>query len=103
MFCPICGARTVVSEKRGPYRDRRCTNADCRLDFTTREELLPQRHARLCARTRALHGGVLPLPLAIGGGTASTSDSGLAAPSDPMESMRAVPGEQQYRQAEGAA
>jgi|SRR5208283_1729920 len=60
MCCPLCGARTEVTETRGPYRDRRCTNAGCGHDFTTRENILPVRRARLCARTRALHGGVLP-------------------------------------------
>jgi hypothetical protein len=61
MFCPLCGARTEVNEKRGPYRDRRCTNADCGHDFTTRENILPVRKSRLCAKTRALRGGVLAL------------------------------------------
>ncbi len=53
MFCPCCGARTQVSEKRGPFRDRRCTNAACGLNFTTREEMMIQRErGRFCAKTR---------------------------------------------------
>jgi len=56
MRCPLCGARTGVRETRGPYRDRRCTNAACHLEFTTREEILIRREdTRLCARTRAAH------------------------------------------------
>ena len=61
MQCPKCGARTEVVEKRGEYRDRRCTSTDCRLDFTTQERVMkprqpavkPRQHGRLCARTRA--------------------------------------------------
>jgi len=61
MECPQCGARTEVSEKRGPFRERRCTNAACLYDFTTREQIMrsgqqalkPFRRGRLCARTRA--------------------------------------------------
>lgn len=61
MNCPQCGAATEVNEKRGPFRDRRCTNPSCGLDFTTREqfvrpskyEVRPGQHGRLCARTRA--------------------------------------------------
>ena len=61
MQCPQCGTRTEVIEKRGPYRDRRCKNADCQLGFTTREQIMkpckqivkPRQHGRLCARTRA--------------------------------------------------
>jgi hypothetical protein len=54
MQCPQCGARTEVNEKRGPFRDRRCTNGACGLDFTTREQVMTEREtARLCARTRA--------------------------------------------------
>ena len=60
MNCPQCGAATEVNEKRGPFRDRRCTNPSCGLDFTTREqfvrpskyEVRPGQHGRLCARTR---------------------------------------------------
>jgi hypothetical protein len=58
LFCPQCGARTLVSETRGPFRDRRCTNAACRLAFTTSENVLTLRERRLCARTRAVHGKV---------------------------------------------
>lgn len=54
MCCPHCGARTEVNEKRGPFRDRQCTNAACRLDFTTHELVLTTRQRRgFCARTRA--------------------------------------------------
>jgi hypothetical protein len=53
-MCPMCGSRTEVSEKRGPFRDRRCTNPACRLDFTTREHVMaPREERRKCARTRA--------------------------------------------------
>ncbi|HMD85139.1 MAG TPA: hypothetical protein VKO18_10620 [Terriglobia bacterium] len=85
MLCPLCGARTEVSEKRGPYRDRRCTNADCGHDFTTRENILPVRKARLCARTRALHGGVLPLSAITGIEVGSIAIPRLDAPSDPVD------------------
>ncbi len=54
MLCPMCGSRTEVIEKRGPFRDRRCTHNACRLDFTTREQVMPLREdRRRCARTRA--------------------------------------------------
>jgi hypothetical protein len=61
MKCPQCGAPTEVSEKRGPFRDRRCTSTGCGLTFTTREQVVrprkqevrPGEHGRLCARTRA--------------------------------------------------
>lgn len=52
MQCPECGARTEVTETRGPFRDRRCLNAACRFDYTTREHIIPQRESRQCARTR---------------------------------------------------
>jgi hypothetical protein len=42
MRCPRCGAVTEVSEKRGPYRDRRCMNPACLFDFTTCENFLTQ-------------------------------------------------------------
>ena len=83
MLCPLCGAGTQVSEKRGPYRDRRCTNADCGHDFTTRENILPVRKARLCAKTRALHGGVLPLSPITGVEESPTTNPRLDEPSDP--------------------
>jgi hypothetical protein len=61
MQCPYCGTRTEVCEKRGPFRDRRCTNPACLRDFTTCEQIMsakrvirPWEHGRLCARTRAL-------------------------------------------------
>ncbi|MGO8816214.1 MAG: hypothetical protein ACLQVG_16370 [Terriglobia bacterium] len=64
MKCPQCGAPTEVSEKRGPFRDRRCTSNACGLSFTTREQVVrprkqevrPGEHGRLCARTRAIQG-----------------------------------------------
>jgi hypothetical protein len=53
MFCPLCGTRSEVSETRLPFRDRRCTNAVCGHEFTTREQVMTHRErARLCARTR---------------------------------------------------
>src|SRR5579862_2504087 len=59
MNCPQCGARTQVREKRGPFRDRRCTNFQCGMDFTTREHLLPQlADQKLCARTCAARIGL---------------------------------------------
>ncbi|MGD1154551.1 MAG: hypothetical protein ABSA41_01860 [Terriglobia bacterium] len=42
MRCPKCGAITEVSEKRGPYRERRCLNRACRFDFTTCENFVTQ-------------------------------------------------------------
>jgi len=54
MQCPQCGARTEVCETRGPFRDRRCTNPACRMDFTTREQMMKaHEYGRRCARTRA--------------------------------------------------
>jgi hypothetical protein len=54
MQCPQCGARSKVCETRGPFRDRRCTNPACRMDFTTREQIMKAReYGRNCARTRA--------------------------------------------------
>ena len=54
VHCPQCGARTEVTETRGSFRDRRCTNPVCRMEFTTREQILTRRErTRLCARTRA--------------------------------------------------
>jgi hypothetical protein len=40
MQCPKCGALTHVSEKRGPFRTRRCPNPYCRNDFTTCENIM---------------------------------------------------------------
>ena len=54
MQCPQCGARTEVTEKRGPFRERRCTNLACGIDFTTREHVIPQHERSFCARTRAI-------------------------------------------------
>ena len=54
MNCIKCGATTEVTEKRGPFRDRRCTNLTCAYSFTTCEYLTVQsERERLCAR--ALH------------------------------------------------
>jgi len=90
MICPLCGARTQVSEKRGPYRDRRCTNANCCHDFTTRENILPERKARLCARTRAHRGGVLHLSPRNSIEVGSIAYAGCDAPSEPGEGERRV-------------
>jgi endogenous inhibitor of DNA gyrase (YacG/DUF329 family) len=54
MQCPQCEARTEVTEKRGPFRARRCTNLDCGIEFTTREHVIPQQERNFCARTRAI-------------------------------------------------
>ena len=40
MQCPKCGALTHVSEKRGPFRNRRCANPTCRNDFMTCENIM---------------------------------------------------------------
>ncbi len=53
MDCPQCGERTEVTEKRGPFRERHCTNSACGLKFTTREHVIPQQEQSHCARTRA--------------------------------------------------
>src|SRR5208282_5898395 len=103
MFCPRCGARSEVRETRGPFRDRRCTNAACRLDFTTRELIMKQRErTRHCARTRATHLEPLPPSPATGEEAGSTSCPGLSAPSDPGEGANVVQEEQKCIQA-GAA
>jgi hypothetical protein len=64
MQCPQCGARTAVTEKRGPFRERRCTNLTCGIDFTTREHVIPQQERNLCARTRAIKIGPQGCPSA---------------------------------------
>lgn len=92
MDCPQCGAPTEVSEKRGPFRDRRCTSAVCRLEFTTREHIMqprkqvvkPRQHGRLCARTRATQIDVPPGFSAVR--VKGTAASGLSAPSEPVTS-----------------
>jgi hypothetical protein len=66
MQCPQCGARTEVNEKRGPFRDRRCTNSACGIDFTTREHVLPQHERSRCARTRAVKIGIGLCPATAG-------------------------------------
>jgi hypothetical protein len=100
MFCPQCGARTEVNEKRGPFRDRRCTNAACNLDFTTREHVMPQRNrGRNCARTRATHIETPPRSQADGVEVGLTSCPDLGASSTPMESASGVQDEPEYQQA----
>jgi hypothetical protein len=54
MQCPQCDARTEVTEKRGPFRERHCTNLACGIEFTTREHVIPQQERNFCARTRAI-------------------------------------------------
>ncbi len=61
MRCPHCGAITEVSEKRGAYRERRCSNPACRSEFTTCENLLTHsEHRRLRARALAQRGASAP-------------------------------------------
>jgi len=78
MQCPQCGARTEVSETRGPFRDRRCTNPACRMDFTTREQIMKAReYGRNCARTRAIKIETsCPLPSAAGRADSNPGASG---------------------------
>ena len=53
MKCPKCKSRTTVREKRGPFRDRACTNPECRYAFTSSEFAIPNdSRPRLCAKTR---------------------------------------------------
>jgi len=54
MNCPQCGTRTVVDDKRGPFRQRRCTNTACAMSFTTREHIVPRQGRNFCVRTRAI-------------------------------------------------
>jgi hypothetical protein len=99
MFCPQCSARTEVTEKRGPFRERRCTNAACNLDFTTREHVMTQRdQGRMCAKTRATHIETLPRSHAAGVEVGLTSCPSLAS-STPGESASGVQDEQPYQQA----
>jgi len=54
MKCPECGARTEVSEKRGPFRNRHCTNPECRSKFVTCEKPLAENQYHSgCLRTLA--------------------------------------------------
>ena len=54
MRCPKCGALTQVSEKRGPFRTRRCANPACRYDFTTCENVMTDsEHGRRGAKVLA--------------------------------------------------
>jgi hypothetical protein len=93
MLCPCCGARTQVNEKRGPFRDRRCTNAVCGLNFTTREEMMTQRErSRFCAKTR-LTKIETPETLAPPGAKRSRSSNRvLRVPSASVESATGDPG-----------
>jgi len=100
MFCPQCGARTYVTETRGPFRDRRCTNAACRLGFTTCENAVTQReHRRLCARTRATQAEAPPRAPAVGSELGPTCHPNLGVAEDSGEGPRAVQGEQKCAQA----
>ncbi len=55
MRCPHCGATTEVTEKRGPFRTRRCLNVACRYDFATSENLVTHaEHRRVNLRALAL-------------------------------------------------
>jgi len=111
MECPQCGSRTEVCEKRGPFRDRRCINEACRLDFTTREQVMMQRkavvkrreHGRLCARTRATQIETPRRLPATGAELGSTPCLSLAARPDPVENASAVQEELPFLQAEVAA
>jgi len=40
MRCPKCGGPTEVTDKRGAFRSRRCTDPVCRLEFKTCENLV---------------------------------------------------------------
>ena len=54
MRCPHCGAATEVTDKRGTFRSRRCTNPACRDEFTTSENLVTHaEHRRVSLRTLA--------------------------------------------------
>jgi hypothetical protein len=104
MCCPQCGAHTEVSEKRGPFRDRRCTNAACRVEFTTREQVLkPLEHGRLCARTRATQIEIPPRVPAVGEKVGSTSRPGSAPPSRPAVGASGEGEKQRYLHAEVGA
>ena len=104
MFCPQCGAHTEVTEKRTIFRDRRCMNNVCGLEFTTRENVLTRHeHRRLCARTRETKFSEPPPYLAVRANAASTSGPGLAAPSDPSKDASAMSQVQPCLQAEVGA
>ena len=82
MYCPRCSSRTEVTETRGIFRDRRCTNADCRFSFTTRESVMTQGESRRrCARTRDAHIEGPPRSAAARANEDSASGFGRAAPS----------------------
>jgi hypothetical protein len=103
MFCPHCGAHTEVTEKRTIFRDRRCMNIACGLEFTTRENVLTQReHRRLCARTRESN-FTEPLSNLAARANGDSASPSLAAPSDPSEDASAMRQGQTYLQAEVGA
>jgi hypothetical protein len=78
-----------VTEKRTIFRDRRCMNIACGLEFTTRENVLTRhQHRRLCARTRETQFAEPLSNLAARANAASTSGPGLAAPSHPTPDAR---------------
>ena len=94
MECPQCGARTEVSETRGPFRDRRCTNPACRMDFTTREQIMKARgYGRNCARTRAIKIEAPQCPPA----------AGVGLDSNPVAGATGAQKKRPYRQAEAGA
>ncbi len=99
MKCPQCVARTEVTETRGAFRDRRCVNAACRLDFTTREQVMSRRDDnRLCARTRASQIET-SRPPAAGVEAGRTSSPGPCAPSAAEEDATEVQEAPSRRQA----
>ena len=88
MYCPKCGARTEVSETRGVFRDRRCTNPACGLNFTTRESVITLGdRGRLCARTH-FRGERPPASVAAPVHRESASAPARGAPPVPGESVR---------------
>jgi hypothetical protein len=104
MFCPYCGARTQVNEKRGPFRDRRCTNVACGLNFTTREEMMIQRErGRFCAKTRFTEIEPSSTPAITSAKRGLTSDRVHRAPSAAVESASGDRGGQLPRCSQTAA
>ena len=76
--------RSITETRRG-FSDRRCVNAACRLDFTTREQVMSRRDDnRLCARTRASQIET-SRPPAAGVEAGRTSSPGPCAPSAAAE------------------
>lgn len=104
MQCPQCCARTEVCETRGPFRDRRCTNAACGLDFTTREQVMKRRErGRQCAKTRLTQIDLHPRSPAALAEVGANSCGTRSAPFDPGAGMRRVQEKQAGLQAEVAA